>query len=71
MTCKFDIDMSYYTSDLKFIRQFYCEKYGDTTQIICTPKTQPNCYEKEIICNHESHFISSMERCEKCGDDRE
>ena len=22
-------------------------------------------------CNHESHFISSMERCEKCGDDRE
>ena len=23
------------------------------------------------ICNHESHFISSMNRCEKCGDDKE
>lgn len=22
-------------------------------------------------CSHESHFISSMSRCEKCGDDKE
>ena len=26
---------------------------------------------EEELCNHESHFISSMSRCEKCGDDRE
>lgn len=47
MTCKFDIDMSYYTTDLKFIRTFYCEKYGDSNGITCTRITQPNCYEVE------------------------
>ena len=25
--------------------------------------------EEEPSCSHESHFISSMSRCEKCGDD--
>jgi len=28
-------------------------------------------YKKWVSCSHESHFISSMTRCEKCGDDRE
>ena len=28
-------------------------------------------YEFKDTCNHESHFISSMTLCEKCGADRE